>query len=267
MCLIAMRLSGKEIFMIYDLQKASMWKRISAFLFDAILLGIVAVLCAFALSGLLGYNRYAATVNDAYTRYSEQYGIDMKMSAVDYNALPQEQKDIMLQAFETLNANQEATHALGMMMELSVLIASFGLLLGFMVMEFVIPLLLKNGQTLGKKIFGIAVMHTSGIRLSAPMLFARTVLGKYAVETMVPVYILLMLLFGNMGMTGLIVLLLLVILQAVVLIATHTNSCIHDLLAKTVTVDFASQMIFETKEDLLAYKQKVHAQKAAKAAY
>ena len=253
--------------MIYDLQKASMWKRISAFLFDAILLGVVAVLCALALSGLMGYNQYAATVSDAYARYSEEYGIDMKMSAVDYSALPQEQKDIMIRAFETLNADKEATHALGMMMELSVLIASFGLLLGFVIMEFVIPLLLKNGQTLGKKIFGIAVMHTSGIRLSGPMLFARTVLGKYAVETMVPVYILLMLLFGNMGITGIAVLVLLFVLQAVVLIATHTNSCIHDLLAKTVTVDFASQMIFENKEALLAYKEKVHAEKAAKAAY
>lgn len=253
--------------MIYDLQKASMWKRISAFLFDAILLGIVAVLCAFALSGLLGYNRYAATVNDAYTRYSEQYGIDMKMSAVDYNALPQEQKDIMLQAFETLNADQEATHALGMMMELSVLIASFGLLLGFMVMEFVIPLLLKNGQTLGKKIFGIAVMHTSGVRLSAPMLFARTVLGKYAVETMVPVYILVMLLLGSMGIMGLIVLGLMLVLEIGVMIGTHTNSAVHDLIAKTVVVDMGSQKIFDTREDMLAYKKKLHEEKVKNESY
>ncbi len=253
--------------MIYDLQKASMWKRISALLFDAILLGIVAVLFALAISGMLGYNAYSETVHDAYARYSDMYGVDMKMSATEYEALPQEQKDIMLQAFEALNADAEATHALGMMMEMSMLIASFGLLLAFILMEFVIPLLLKNGQTLGKKIFGIAVMHTSGVKLSGPMLFARAILGKYAVETMVPVYIILMLLFGAMNGIGLIVLLLLAVLQAVVLIATHTNSCIHDLLAKTVTVDLQSQMIFDSKEALIAYKEKVHAEKAAKAAY
>lgn len=253
--------------MIYDLQKASMWKRISALLFDAILLGIVAVLFALAISGMLGYNAYSETVNNAYARYSDMYGMDMKMSATEYEALPQEQKDIMLQAFEALNADAEATHALGMMMEMSMLIASFGLLLAFILMEFVIPLLLKNGQTLGKKIFGIAVMHTSGVKLSGPMLFARSILGKYAVETMVPVYIILMLLFGAMNGIGVIVLLLLAVLQAVVLIATHTNSCIHDLLAKTVTVDLQSQMIFDSKEALIAYKEKVHAEKAAKAAY
>ena len=46
------RKSGKEHCMILDLQKASMWKRISAFLFDGILLSIVAVLFALVLSTL-----------------------------------------------------------------------------------------------------------------------------------------------------------------------------------------------------------------------
>ena len=40
---------------------------------------------------------------------------------------------------------------------------------------------------------------------------------------------------------------------------TRTNSCIHDRLAMTVVVDMASQMIFETPEDLLEFKKKEHA--------
>jgi len=42
--------------MIYDLQRANMWKRISAYLLDAILLGMVVVGFAFLLSGVLGYD-------------------------------------------------------------------------------------------------------------------------------------------------------------------------------------------------------------------
>ena len=49
-----------------ELQKASMWKRISAFLFDAILLGIVAVLFAWGLSALTGYDGYSRTVTESY---------------------------------------------------------------------------------------------------------------------------------------------------------------------------------------------------------
>ena len=253
--------------MIYDLQKASMWKRISAFLFDGILLGIIAVLFALALSGIVGYNDYAAQVNDAYARYGEQYQVDMQLTSADYEALDEQGRQNLQAAYDALNADESARHALGMMMELSLLIISFGLLLGFVAMEFIIPMLFKNGQTLGKKIFGIAVMHTSGVKISGPMLFARTILGKYAVETMVPAYILLMMLFGQIGVVGPAVLILLLILQAGVMIGTHTNSMIHDLLAKTVTVDMGSQMIFESQEALIAYKEKLHAEKAAKEAY
>ena len=45
--------------MIYDLQRASMWKRISAWLLDAILLCIVTTLMAFLLSIALNYDSYS----------------------------------------------------------------------------------------------------------------------------------------------------------------------------------------------------------------
>ena len=134
-------------------------------------------------------------------------------------------------------------------------------------MEFVIPMLFKNGQTLGKKIFGVAVMHTSFIKLSPPMLFARTILGKFAIETMVPVYIVLMMFFGAIGIVGPAILILLIVLQAGVMLFTSTNSAIHDLLSKTVTVDLASQKIFENEKELLEWKEQMHAEKAAKQAY
>ena len=51
------------------------------------------------------------------------------------------------------------------------------------------------------------------------------------------------------------------------MISTPTNSLIHDLLANTVVVDYASQMIFETREDMIHYKEKIHAEMAAKQEY
>lgn len=254
--------------MIYDLQKASMWKRISAFLFDGILLGIIAVLFALVISWISGYDHYVSQVNDAFARYGEQFQVELPMNdwAV-YEALDETKKQNVLAAYEALNADAQAVHASRMMDALIVPIISLGPLMGFLIMEFMIPMLFKNGQTLGKKIFGIAVMHTSGVKISGPMLFARTVLGKYAVETMVPLSIILMILNNQIGIVAPIILLLLLILQAGVMIGTHTNSMIHDLLAKTVTVDMGSQMIFESQEALIAYKEKIHAEKAAKEAY
>ena len=42
--------------MTFDLQRANVWKRISAFLFDVILLAIACVLCAWGLSALLRFD-------------------------------------------------------------------------------------------------------------------------------------------------------------------------------------------------------------------
>ena len=84
---------------------------------------------------------------------------------------------------------------------------------------------------------------------------------------MVPVLILLMLYFGSLGLEGTLVLLGLGVVQLVLLVATHAHTPIHDLLAGTVVVDFPSQMIFDSRETLIAYKEKRHAEKAAAQPY
>lgn len=253
--------------MTIDLQRASMWKRISAFLFDGILLSIVAVLFMLAVSAVSGFDGYKRTVEEACAKYSEKHGVELLISKEEYDRLPAEEKVLMDIALDDINNDAAAVRAQETIEQLSLLIPSLGFLIAFAVMEFLIPLLLKNGQTLGKKAFGIAVMHTDGVKLSAPMLFARTILGKYAVETMVPVYLLLTLLSGTMGMMGLIVLGGLPILQIGLMIGTYTNSPIHDLLAKTVVVDMGSQKIFDSYEEMLAWKKKKHAEKVVQAKY
>ena len=139
----------------------------------------------------------------------------------------------------------------------------FLILFAYLLLEFVVPLLLKNGQTLGKKIFGIAIMRTDGVKITPFALFVRTVLGKYTIETMVPVLIVIMIYFSILGLTGTVVLGLIALLQIILLAATKSRSAIHDLLACTVAVDFASQRIFDSSEELLEYKKKLHEERAA----
>ena len=251
-----------------SLQKASMWKRISAFLFDGILFSVVAVLFALILSAALGYDGYNQTVRDCYAKYGEQFGVEnMSLSTQEMEALSQEEKDRVNAAYEALNADPEARHAYQMMLSLSLVIISIGLLLAYLTMEFFIPLWLGNGQTLGKKIFGLALMRTDGVKISHVMLFIRTFLGKYVIETMIPVIILLLILMGSLGLLGTVLLLLILVIEIAVMCTTPTRSLIHDLMAGTVAVDFASQMIFDTREAMIAYKEKAHAEMAAKQEY
>ncbi len=253
--------------MINALQKASMWKRVSAYIFDFIMLGIVIVGAALLLSGILGYDRYNEQLESAYDRYEQQYGVSFDITEEEYLALSQEQKDNLQAASAALSADSVAGYAYTMMLNLTLIIITFSILLGYLLLELLVPLLLKNGQTLGKKIFGIAVMRTDGVRINSVTLFVRTILGKYTIETMIPVLILIMIFFNVVGLIGGIILLLILALQIIMMITTHTNSAIHDLISNTVAVDISCQMIFDTPEALLDYKKRLHAERVENQQY
>lgn len=253
--------------MVYDLQKASMWKRISAWLFDMILLSIVAVGFAWLLSATLRFDTYSEQLDAAYAKYEAQYGVTLGMTQEAYEALPEEKQTAYMDAFQALSADSGAVYAYNMLISLSLVITSLSLLMAYLILEFFLPLRLGNGQTLGKKIFGVALMRTDGVKIAPVQLFARTVLGKYAIETMLPLLLILLIFWGSIGITGTAIITVLLIVQAVLLTVSRTNSAIHDVLSSTVAVDFASQMIFGSEADMIAYKQRIAADRARRADY
>ena len=253
--------------MVYDLQKASMWKRISAFLFDFILMGVITVLFAFFLSWVTGYDSWQRTFSAAYERIEEEYQVNLDVNYEEYQALTEEQSDQLNAAYGALRQDEDAMKAYQMIHTLSQVIVSLSILFGVMIWEFIIPLKLKDGRTLGKKIFGLALMRTDGIRVNTVSLFVRALLGKYTIEIMIPVLIIMMIYWGTIGIIAPIILILILIVELAVMFFTKTNSMIHDLLANTVVVDYMSQMIFDTPEAMIAYKEKIAAEQALKEPY
>lgn len=249
--------------MAVSLQRAGMWKRISAFLFDAILLGILAVLFAFLLSSALGYDRYVDTLNRCYEAYGEQYGVDFQTSLSQYDSMTEEEKQQLEEAYRAVGQDEEAAYAYQMTIRLTILMVSLGILLACLIWEVLIPALLKDGQTLGKKIFSLGVMRSDGVRLGGVQLFVRSILGKYTVEIMIPVLVAMMLYFGSTGLPGTLLILGLALVNGCLFLFTYAHTPIHDLLAGTVVVDLPSQRIFPTREDMIAFKERMAAEKAA----
>ena len=249
--------------MAVSLQRAGMWKRISAFLFDAILLGILAVLFAFLLSSALGYDRYVDTLNRCYEVYGEQYGVDFQTSLSQYDSMTEEEKQQLEEAYRAVGQDEEAAYAYQMTIRLTILMVSLGILLACLIWEVLIPALLKDGQTVGKKIFSLGVMRSDGVRLGGVQLFVRSILGKYTVEIMIPVLVVMMLYFSSVGLPGTLLILGLALVIGCLFLFTYAHTPIHDLLAGTVTVDLPSQRIFPTREDMIAFKEKLAAEKAA----
>lgn len=253
--------------MVYDLQKAGIWKRIAAWMFDGILLSVLAVGIGALLSFLLGYDGYSQTFDTAYAQYEAEYGVVFEISQETYQEMSEDERLNYDAAYQALVADEDAMYAYNMMLNLTLVITTVGILIAILVLEFIVPLLFGNGQTVGKKIFSLCLIRNDGVKVNNLQLFARTILGKFTIETMIPVYILLMLFWGTMGLTGPLILLALLIAQIVCIAVTRTNSAIHDLLAGTVVVDFSSQMIFRSTEDLISYQKKVAAERAARQTY
>lgn len=252
---------------MFDLQRASTWKRISAYIFDGILLIILTVGIAFLLSVALKYDSFTVKLEQAYAKYESEYGILFDITEEEYNSMSEAESINYMNAYNALLSDGEAMYVYRMVINLTLVITTISILLGYLALEFAIPLWLGNGQTLGKKIFGLGLMRTDGIRITPPLLFIRTILGKYTIETMIPVLILIMIYFNTIGVLGILILGLILLLQIALFIATYTNSLLHDILAKTVVIDISSQMIFKDEQELLDCKKKVYAEKAARQTY
>ena len=253
--------------MVVDLQKANFWKRVAAWLFDGILLCVLAVGCGTLLAGVLQYDVHARNLEAAYDKYETQYGVEFEMTAEEYNAMSEEERKNYDAAYGALLTDQVALAAYDKVMNQSLLIITFSILAAILLLEFAVPLWIGNGQTVGKKIFSLGLIRTDSVRVNSMQLFARAVLGKFTVETMIPVYIMIMIFFGNMGFAGTLALMALALVQVVLLIVTRNNSQIHDLLAGTVVVDIASQTVFRDTEELIAYTKRIHAERAARQKY
>ncbi len=253
--------------MNYDLQKAGLWKRLTAGLFDGILTAILAVGFGFLLSLILGFDGYTDALNAGYEAYETQYGVSFQLTQEDYGALTPAVQQRYDEAYQALMADKEVLYNYNMTVNLSLVITTVGILLAVLLIELAVPLFLGNGQTLGKKIFGICLMRTDSVRINNLQLFTRALLGKFTIETMIPVNLMLMIFLGLMDVTGTMTILSLLLFQCVSYFATRNNSLIHDLLAGTVVVDYASQKIFASPEELVEFQKQIAAERAARQSY
>lgn len=259
------------VHMMFDTQRASITKRASAFLLDIILIAVLATGFMWIISLITNYDEYSDKLNEKYNTYYTEFGINSELKEEEYNAMTEAEKNDynarLEQMDEAMRDDQELQTLFAKVVTQTLLMVSLGIFFAVIILEFVLPLVFKNGQTLGKKVFSLAVMRVDGVRVTPFMMFARTLLGKYTVEIMVPVAILALMMFGGAGIVGTIVLIMLALLQIALFVGTRNHTPIHDLFAQTVVVDMESQLIFDSEEDLIKAKQEAAEQAAVRKTY
>ena len=251
--------------MKYDLQKASPMKRLAAWLLDAILLCVLTTCFVWAVSDIVGIGDRTAQLNAHYERYEAQYGVSFDLDQETYHAMTEAERkayDEAVAAAEEAMVNDEALmQSYFAVIQAFILAGCIGIFLAKIVLEFVVPLMMRNGQTIGKKAFGLAVMRSNSVQINGTRLFIRAILGKYTIETMVPIF-LLILAFTSMGLVALILILVISATQLILMITTPTSARLHDLMADTVVVDMHSQLIFDSEQARTEYLQRIAAEKA-----
>ena len=270
--------------MIHDIQKAGMWKRISAALLDIVVLIIIAEAFILLFSWMTGFSNYLKEYDalenelaDIAEEYYKEYGVDVELitNSEEFGKLSKEEQEtykvIVNAADEAFKKDSkvmeiyyEQNDVLSEIISRLLIVVTFPILIAFVILEFVLPVIFKNGQTLGKKAFGIAVMRVDGIKVTPFMMFARGVLGKCTFGLLIPIYLIIMVIFSILDIRlGAIVLLAILIAQIVIFFATKNRTPVHDLLAQTIAVDMSSQMIFDTPEERDEYYKRIASESAA----
>lgn len=183
---------------------------------------------------------------------SEEDGDDPKLVAAYtaylelVNGVKDEEGNVIKEGIPAARVNAQYRYVYSLIF----LMLSIGLFLAYLVLEFILPVILKNGQTVGKKVFSIGLVRSNCVKISDLALFARTMVGKFAFETMFPVLLIYMFFFGGLGILALVLLGALLLLNIILFFATKNKTPIHDLLAGTVAVDLKLQMIYYSEDEL-----------------
>ncbi len=259
--------------MIYDLQKAGTWKRVSAFLFDFTISTVLITGMVLLLVWAFGFEKHTTTFREKQEYYAEKYGIDLEMTQEQFDKMTEAEQEDYLGRVEQSNKDiardRDAVVAYNMVIYLPFIFLTLGAFIVCVLYEFVVPMVFKNGQTLGKKIFGLGVIRTNCVKASGVSLFVRMAFGKFVIETIVPISIVFMMLTQLLSpLVALIVLLGILILEFIVYFTTkRTRSTIHDLIADTAVVDLSTQLVFDSEEKLIEYKKKIHEEMVANSPY
>lgn len=256
--------------MIYDLQKASFWKRASAFLFDLVIMMVVVVGIASLMSIAMKYELHYSNIENEkeleVQKIEAEYGCELDLS-VGYSEMTDQQKEMYDKLDKAVSENDTIQKAAFLLLNYSLVICLVSTFVAYAILEFAVPMIFKNGQTLGKKLFSIGVIRTNTVKASPFVLFVRMLFGKFTIETVLPLFVLIMMFFGIVGIVGPVVILGLVLLEIIAVLATRTRSAVHDLISDTCVVDMSTQMIFESEQALIDYKKKIHEEQVANSPY
>ena len=255
----------KNAKIFYEPAKAKYVYRLAAFLIDIIIFVILLTGVLFVLSKITNFDthynnlhqQYQTIGYEIYDEENDKYNI---ISSDDPNY------DYVMELYQTDKViEQEEGYINSYVLNAPLIAIAFCML----ILEFIVPLILKKGRTIGMLIFHIGLISTSLIKVKSQQLFAGAFIGKVVIFGMVPYICLFNSFFrvgGGLGTT--IFLILLLATNLVLILFTNNHNSIADKIASLYPVDDNQTIYFNDLEELnQAKKDLKHEQESQKKVY
>lgn len=252
---------------MFSIHIAPVSRRFGAGMFDLIILIIIATGLVLLCNCVFGYDSLFTQYEKDIERIEREYGISLDITGNEYAGLSEQQMRRYDEAYDALISETSITENYQKLIKTIVLSITIALFLAYTITDIVLPIVFREGRTLGKKLFGLCLISYNQVRVSNYQIVSRALLGKFAVETMVLAYSAVLLLFNKIGIAQLVLVTALFMAQVGFFLFGGNRRLLHDVLAQTVVADYATQKIYESYDSLLDAKKEQAALEAEHAEY
>lgn len=232
---------------IYNPTKAKLHYRIAGFILDTIVFIILLTGLLYLLSAITRYDKHSEALHNAWRDIGyEIYNEETK----EYEIISEDDPnfDYVMELYmdnETI-ANEE--HFIN---SFSLNAPLISIVIALSLSEILMPLIFRNGQTIGMKCFHIGLLSNNNIAVKPMQVFIRGLLGKIVVLTLIP-FMGIFYAFFNVsgGFLGTIIFLIVTIGNIILLCASKKHIGFQDLLASVYPVDASQTIFYKTEKEL-----------------
>ena len=239
-------------------------KRIAAFFIDLVIFVLLFTGLAFVVGEVCGYTANYEQLQEKYI----EHGVGEFNEETNEFVFCDTSKEECIKSYELFFADDEAMVYYDKSIELTTLILTISVFVTYAITEFVVPLVIKDRQTIGMFLFKIGLVSTDGTTVEHKQLFIRFLFGKFLLTTMIPIYGTIYSFFSAFGgIFGLIFALIIWIIDIALTLFSEKKAGIANSIGSCYACDIETSMIYDTVEEINAIKGAEAAEKVNKERY
>lgn len=244
---------------IYTPKKATWFKRILAFGLDIILFAVLLSGAMLLVSYISGYQSDLKMLD---TKYIE-YGIKVKNDVGAYEFCADVNGSTACkEAWEAFNKDTLACQYYDNVALKTLAILFGGIFITELILDYIIPMCLKNGRTIGMFCLGLAYIDVKDIKITHLQVFVHFLFGKYILVSVIPIFFFFLHFYNILPTYGLLICVIIVLANLIMKFATPRRVGFADSIARMYMIDNEAQVYCNTIEELSALKAKEAEEKA-----